>query len=134
MVGRSLLITAVTFAEAPAQKLNLLAQSLPGASHFYIQYVSLEWFSTSFQLMRHGVFFGFWFGRIFKSMEPTAAKRQSEPENQAFFGMGTRLGHCVLVTTIALVLCTCSPIINAFAIVSLSIGRVVYTYLLVNVE
>eukprot|EP00928_Gymnodinium_smaydae_P004242 TRINITY_DN11468_c0_g2_i1.p1 TRINITY_DN11468_c0_g2~~TRINITY_DN11468_c0_g2_i1.p1 ORF type:complete len:862 (-),score=145.20 TRINITY_DN11468_c0_g2_i1:76-2661(-) len=134
MVGRSLLITMVAFAAAPGEKLILLAQSLPGASHFYIQYVALDWFSTTFQLMRHGVVFNYWLNRLFRGMESDVAKSAAEPESQSFFGMGARVGHGVLLTTIAFVLCTCSPVINVFALVSMTVGRIVYSFLLVTVE
>jgi hypothetical protein len=134
VIGRSVLITMVAFAERPTEVLALLGASLPGVSHFYINYLVLDWFATSVQLMRHGVLSTYLFNRFFRAMTPETAKLYSEPESQSFFGMGARLGHGVLVVTISLALCTCSPVIIVFAWCTLGVARVVYGHLYFNVE
>lgn len=134
IVGRSALIAIVSLAEGPADLFRLLAMSLPGVSHFYLNYLALDWFSTSIQLLRHGNIFNFWFYRFVRWMKPEVAKSFSEPENQAFFGMGARFGHGVLVATIAIVLCTCSPSIILIGWVTMFVGETVYAYLLMTVE
>jgi len=134
IVGRSLIITVVALALQPSEIFGLLAASLPGASHFYIDYLVLDWFTTAWQIVRHGNLLAYWFYRVFRSMKPEVAKQYSEPENQAFFGMGARMGHGVVIATVALVLCACSPVITLLAWVSFTVGRAIYGYLQVFVE
>lgn len=134
IIGRSVLIAVVSLAEDPADLFRLFALSLPGVSHFYMNYLVLDWFSTGIQFIRHGNLLNFWFYRFVRWMKPSVAKSYSEPESPAFFGLGARMGHGVLVATIALVLCTCSPSIILIAWVTMFIGEIVYAYLLFNVE
>lgn len=133
IVGRSLLIFLVALALEPADIIGLMAKSLPGASHFYINYLVLDWFTTVWQHVRHGNLINYLMLRL-RSMTPEAAKHLSEPESEAFCGMGSRMGHGVLIATLAILLCTCSPVIAIFSTISFMVGRMTYGYLLVYVE
>lgn len=134
LVGRSLLVTLSAIMNEPTKVIFLLAESLPGASHFYLNYMVIAWFSLSLNLLRYMNLFTYLFYRVAYSCSPELAKYYSEPEDQASYGSGSRIAVTVLMAAIALVLCSCSPAVVPFALVFFVFGRFIYGYLLIFVE
>jgi len=134
IVGRSILLTVTEIASHPTTIVQRLALSLPSASHFYLSYVALGWFTLAFELLRFTNLTKYAFFRFGYLLDPATAKEYSEPENEDAYGVGARMGMAVLMCSIALVFCTCSPLIIAIALVYFFIGRYTYGYLLVHAE
>eukprot|EP00928_Gymnodinium_smaydae_P078981 TRINITY_DN63019_c0_g1_i1.p1 TRINITY_DN63019_c0_g1~~TRINITY_DN63019_c0_g1_i1.p1 ORF type:complete len:933 (-),score=229.92 TRINITY_DN63019_c0_g1_i1:79-2877(-) len=131
-VGRSLLATAETVARDPGELFELLALSLPTASHFYLQYVVLGWFSVALEQLRTSNLFKYMAFRVFYS--PEQAKEKSEPEADTTYGMGSRFARASTYSAIMLVFCTCSPLICLLTLVYFWVGGITYTYLLCFAE
>mmetsp|Transcript_43387 Transcript_43387/g.139456 ORF Transcript_43387/g.139456 Transcript_43387/m.139456 type:complete len:820 (-) Transcript_43387:114-2573(-) len=133
-LGRGLVVTATTIADNPSAVINLLATWLPRSSHFYFNYMIFGWTTLTWELIRIVNLTKYWFYRVLYKSHVEEAKRQCEPEDEASFGLGSRMGIASLMSAMTLVCCTVSPLILVFAIVYFAIGRVTYGYLLVHVE
>lgn len=134
IVGRSALLTATEIARNPGSVIDRLSASLPSASHFYLSYVVLGWFTVSFETIRFFNLVSYSYLRVGHRLEPSAAKGYSEPEDEDAYGVGARMGMGMLMCSITIVFCSCSPLILAFATVYFAIGRMTYGYLLVYAE
>merc|ERR1719401_1414678 len=133
-VGRSLVVTAVAVAQQPTGFLDMLASWLPRTSHYYFNYVIIGWFTLAWELIRAPVLLKYWCLRFLYRSEPSEAKRYSEPEDEATYGLGARMGLSSLMSAITLVFCTCSPLMLLFSAVYFTIGRWAYAFLLVHAE
>lgn len=134
IVGRSLVITIIGLMEHPTQIFALLAASMPGTSHFYLGYLVLAWPFPAFPLIRFMVCLNYCMFRGWYKLSPELSKRYAEPEDEAYNGMGSRMGVAVLKTTIALSLCTCCPIICFITCIYFAVSRFVTGYLVVYLE
>jgi len=134
ILGRSLVITVAVLVQKPTELIDLLAASLPGASHFYFSYLIIGWLTLAFELIRIANLVKFWFFRVVYSLPEDKAKSYSEPEDPGSFGMGTRTALAVLMSAITFVFCSCSPLIVLFAWVYFCVGRTTYGFLLVYTE
>lgn len=132
--SRSLLITIVQAFQQPSEVVYLLASSLPSTSHFYVNYFVMGWATTSLELLRCGNLVQYLFARLAGDKNPSEAKRCSEPEDQGSYGMGARMALAAFMSTVALVFCTCSPVICVVAWIFFRIGRLAYGYLVLHVE
>jgi hypothetical protein len=132
-IGRSIISTFSVLAGNPSMILDMLALSMPTTSHFYLHYVILEWLGVAIEQLRFSNLLKYLAYRAMKTPE-AEAKRKSEPEDEASFGMGSRFAKATTYTTIVLCFCTCCPLINLFAWVYFRLGSHTYTYLLCEAE
>lgn len=133
-LGRGIIITAEQLVRHPTQFLSLVSSTLPTASHFYLNYMIVGWFTMALELTRFSVLLKFFFYKLFYSFGNIAAKQYAEPEDQAACGLGARMALAVLMSSIYLVFSICSPLIALCALVYFALGRMTYGYLLVHVE
>jgi len=133
-LGRGLVVTAMAVASDPKEVIRVLATWLPQASHFYFSYMIFGWNTLAWELIRFPILSRYWWYRVFHKSRTDEAKKQSEPEDEASFGLGARMGMAALMSSISLVFCTCSPLILIFSIAYFCIGRITYGYLLVYAE
>eukprot|EP00933_Yihiella_yeosuensis_P004456 TRINITY_DN108822_c0_g1_i1.p1 TRINITY_DN108822_c0_g1~~TRINITY_DN108822_c0_g1_i1.p1 ORF type:complete len:975 (-),score=206.11 TRINITY_DN108822_c0_g1_i1:195-3119(-) len=129
-LGRGLTITMVIIAQEPAKIISLLASSLPSASHFYYNYVILGVFALALELCRVANLCKFLFFHKVLGFDKDEAKTYSEPEDEASYGMGTRMSICVLMSAMTFTFCSCSPLIMIFTWIYFSTAQVTYGYLL----
>lgn len=132
--SRSVVITVVQAFQQPSEVVDLLASSLPSTSHFYVNYFVMGWATTPLELMRFGNLLQYLFARLAADRTPSEAKYCSEPEDQGSHGMGARMALAAFMSTVALVFCTCSPVICVVAWIFFRIGRLTYGYLIVHAE
>lgn len=132
--SRSVVITAVQAFQQPSEVVYLLASSLPSTSHFYVNYFVMGWATTPLELLRLGNLVQYLFSRLAADKTPSEAKHASEPEDQGSHGMGARMALAAFMSTVALVFCTCSPVICMVAWIFFRIGRLTYGYLIVHAE
>lgn len=133
-LGRGLVVTVVGVAKEPGEIIKLLATWLPRSSHFFFNYMIFGWATLFWESIRFAVLSRYWFYRYFYKSDVDQAKRLAEPEDEASFGMGSRMALASLMSAMTLVFCTCSPIIMVFSWIYFIIGRHVYAYLVVHVE
>jgi len=134
ILGRSIIITAVVLVQQPGHIIDLLAASLPSASHFYFNYIILGWFTLAFETIRVSNLCKYLFYKYTHQLPNEVAKEWAEPEDPGSFGMGPRMALAMLFAAITFVFCACSPLIVVPAWIYFCIGRTTYGYLLVYCE
>jgi len=131
-VGSSLARTTLVLLRHPLRIVKLLADSLPGVSHFYLNFVVFLWGTHALNLTRYVNLMKFLALRsLYKD---DLAKELSEPEDQDWDGIGGRSARFTEIVVIALLFCNLSPLISVLALINFSICRMVYGYLLVFAE
>jgi hypothetical protein len=133
-IGRSLIVTVIGLLSSPTSVVDLLAASLPGASHFYVEYLIIGWPTITFELIRSSNLLKYWFYRLTTSLDVAKCKHYSEPEDPAYYGIGSRVAMVSLYSVIAFVFCCCTPIVIFAAWLQFCLGRLVYGYLVVFAE
>jgi len=133
-LGRGLTITFIIIMQEPAKIISLLAASLPSASHFYFNYVILGWLVLPLDLLRSGNLAKWFFYRKVCAFEEEEAKEYSEPEDVAYYGLGSRMARSLLMASIFFLFASCSPLIFVFTWVYFFLAQFVYGYLLLFCE
>lgn len=131
-VGSSLWDTMLTLVNHPTMIFGLLADRLPSTTHFYLNYMVMQWVVHGMNLTRYISLSKF--KALCLVCEEPRAKELSEPEDQDYYGMGARSARFTMNLVIALVYCSLCPIITVFTGINFAICRVVYGYLLVFAE
>lgn len=120
------------FFEHPYSAIDLLAQTVPSYSHFFISYMCVQWFSHALNvtrylpLIKYGVYRSFYSEKV--------AHGLSEPEDQDYYGIGSRYSRFTFQLVIWLCFSVMSPIILLPAFVNFALCRICYGYLLVFAE
>ncbi|CAK9113866.1 CSC1-like protein At4g02900 [Durusdinium trenchii] len=108
------------------------AGSLPNTSTFYIDYVILQWSVTVLNVLRYQNLVKFLAWNTI--CDEDRAKNKSEPEDQDYYGVGSRSARLSLVLAIGLVFSLLSPFILIVVFLFFLINRLVFGYLLVFAE
>merc|ERR1719327_615537 len=87
-IGSSLLDTLEELAEDPTSIVYLLASTLPLASHFYLNYLPLQWVTHAQNMLRTSNLFKYhmWSRLLGTPIGIT----KGEPEDQDYYGLGSR--------------------------------------------
>lgn len=132
-LGRTLISSIWAIVKQPTEALTLLSGKLPQSSNFYINYILLGCLLQAIELLRVTQLAKYFLSRL-QGFKPEEARSRADPEDQDTNGMGARMAKAALTLVIALVFCSCSPIIMVFATVYFSIGSCSYGYLVVCAE
>jgi len=131
-VGSSLMDTLAALAENPLSVFSLLAETLPLATHFYLNFLPLQWVTHAQNLMRTTQLFKL---KAFTVLFGKAiALKKSEPEDQDYYGLGSRNSRFAFMLVLSLCFCSLSPLIVILGFVNFWICRKVYGYLVVFCE
>jgi len=131
-IGSSLIKTSSELVKQPTMVFALLANTLPKSTHFYLNYLPIQWTTHAISLTRNSTLFKFFLKKRF--YEERRALELAEPEDQDYFGMGSRSARFTLTLVIALVFSTLSPLILVLGWVEFFLGRIVYSYLFMYAE
>jgi len=131
-VGSSLWDTMLLLMNHPTFIFQLLADRLPAATHFYLNYMVMQWVIHGLNLTRYVNLFKF--QALATILEEDRAKELSEPEDQDYYGIGGRSARFTLNLVIALVYCSLCPLITIVTGINFLICRVIYSYLIVFAE
>eukprot|EP00448_Togula_jolla_P009074 CAMPEP_0170604872 /NCGR_PEP_ID=MMETSP0224-20130122/19668_1 /TAXON_ID=285029 /ORGANISM="Togula jolla, Strain CCCM 725" /LENGTH=814 /DNA_ID=CAMNT_0010929831 /DNA_START=103 /DNA_END=2547 /DNA_ORIENTATION=- len=131
-VGSSLTMTASQIAQHPLMAPSLLADTMPLASHFYLNYIPMQWVAHGMDLVRYVILMKFMAFRTI--MEEEVARAKSEPEDQDFYGMGSRSARFTLEAVVCIVFSTLSPLITVLGFLNFVIRRIVFGYLIAFAE
>jgi len=132
-VGISVVSSLEVLVQSPASGFTMLADTLPRASHFYANYLIFGTTCLMSYLLRIPVLAKY-LGYRMCGVEAQAARRLSEHEDQDSDGPGARMALASLMMTIALVFCTCMPIILLPAMAYFFLGGHVYRFLAIYCE
>jgi hypothetical protein len=132
-IGRSLFETLSNIIQDPTSIVSLLAGEMPKCSHWYMCYICAQWTSHSMHMLRYSNL-GKWL--LFKKLsgDEQQAHEKSEPEDQDYYGIGSRTARISLDMAIGITFCSFSPIILILVLIDFVILRLVYGYLLVFQE
>jgi len=131
-VGQNFMGFVNTLIEDPLATFGVLAETMPYATHFYMNYLVLQWLSHTMNFTRYVPLIKYkGFSQIFSEAD---AKKMAEPEDQDYYGIGGRSARWATVMAIGLVFGTLSPPINLLCFINFAFCRVVYGYLLCFAE
>jgi len=116
----------------PFSGLTLLAESLPHFTHFYLNYMLMQWVIHFLNLTRYIQLIKYFIWRAV--VGPERAVVLTEPEDQDYYGIGSRSAQWTINLVIGIVFCTLCPLVTIFTFVNFFFTRVVYGYLVVFAE
>lgn len=131
-VGNDFLDFCKEVAQTPLSFPHLLADQLPKATHFYMNWVVVQWSTHALNLLRYinlSKFLGF--RTIYTEEE---AKKKAEPEDQDYYGFGSRSARWCINLLVGIVFGTLNPTIPLLEAINFLISRVIYGYLIVAAE
>jgi len=131
-VGQNVRGFTETIIEQPFSIFSMMAETMPYATHFYMNFLVLQWSTHAMGSLRYvplGKFLSF--SKFYDEQE---AKARAEPEDQDYYGMGGRSARWTIAMTVGIVYGTLSPPINLLCFVNFAICRVVYGYLFIFAE
>jgi len=116
----------------PFSMFGVLADTMPYATHYYMNFLVLQWLSHGMVLTRYIPLSKFKvFNNIYTEEE---AKEMAEPEDQDYYGVGSRSARWSILMVIGIVFGTLSPPINMLTLITFALMRLSYGYLLVFAE
>jgi len=131
-MGNSFLQTVEDMADNPTMIFTLFASSVPQTTHYYMNFVVLQPFTHFLNLMRYpqvGKYLAF---KVLCDDE--RARELAEPEDPAYYGIGSRCARFTIILVIGLVYGTLSPLLCVFVFVNFFVCRIIYGYLMVFAE
>jgi hypothetical protein len=134
VIGRSLLQTIANVAREPKLIFELMAMQMPKATHFYMDFLMIQWWDEAKALMRPFVTFKYCLFRFCFRYSREESRDLSEPEDQDFDGIGSRTSHLMICLLVGIIFSTLSPLIAILGAVFFAIARVVYGYLIIYAE
>eukprot|EP00930_Biecheleria_cincta_P077439 TRINITY_DN64736_c0_g1_i1.p1 TRINITY_DN64736_c0_g1~~TRINITY_DN64736_c0_g1_i1.p1 ORF type:complete len:807 (-),score=129.69 TRINITY_DN64736_c0_g1_i1:205-2625(-) len=132
-VGSSFVEVAKQVMDRPSALFSLLADTLPSATHFYLNFIVAQWVTHSLNLLRYMNLAKYIMARL-AYFDDRQAKEMSEPEDQDYFGIGSRSARWTTNMVIGLVFCSLSPLISVVVCINFLLSRLIYGYLLVYAE
>merc|ERR1712113_1175139 len=105
---------------------------MPRTTHFYLNYVVLQPVTHAMNLTRYIQIIKFSaFRRLY---DDDMAKKLAEPEDQDYYGMGSRSARFTMMLLIGLIFGTICPIMNIVVLLNFLVCRLIYGYLLAYAE
>eukprot|EP00440_Ansanella_granifera_P041143 gb/GFBE01044616.1/.p1 GENE.gb/GFBE01044616.1/~~gb/GFBE01044616.1/.p1 ORF type:complete len:742 (+),score=154.37 gb/GFBE01044616.1/:1-2226(+) len=131
-IGSSFLAALEQILQRPMSTFSLLADSLPGVSHFYLNFMVMQWVTHALNLTRYINLIKFLMLRMV--YDSRQAKELSEPEDQDYYGIGSRSARWTVNLVIGLVFSSICPLISLLVCVNFLLCRLIYGYLIVFAE
>jgi len=132
VVGSSLLDTATRTISRPLALGRVLAESLPWYSKFYFNFMVIQCMSHCLEITRYFNIFKFLIHR--ETHGEARARELAEPEDQDYYGIGSRSARWTTNAVVGLCFCSVSPEIVLMTIVNFSLCKLIYSYLVVFAE
>lgn len=131
-IGQGFKDFAKAVAKHPLDLPLILADKMPVATHYYLHYMAVQWMSHGMELTRYIYVFKYWtFSKLY---EEETARSMSEPEDQDYYGIGSRSARFTAVFLICLIFGTICPLLNVLTVMNFIMCRIVYGYLMVWAE
>jgi hypothetical protein len=131
-IGTNFFAFADALLESPFSVFGLLGASLPSATHYYCNYVVLQWFTHFMNLTRYVQYSKFkGFSAIYQEEE---AALMCEPEDQDYYGIGSRSARFTTILVIGIVYGTMCPPLNLLVFINFCVCRLVYGYTMTFAE
>jgi len=119
---------ARTLATSPFEVFALFGKSMPSATHFYMNFMVLQWVTHSLNLLRYINLTKFLaFRKLFGDED---ARKMAEPEDQDYYGMGSRSARWNTNMLVGIIYSTLCPPIALLTFINFAICRLQYGYLI----
>mmetsp|Transcript_54023 Transcript_54023/g.94866 ORF Transcript_54023/g.94866 Transcript_54023/m.94866 type:complete len:804 (+) Transcript_54023:78-2489(+) len=113
---------------SPFDVFTILGERLPRSTHFYMNFMILQWFTHAINFTRHMQLAKFiLFSRYFNAEE---ARALAEPEDQDYYGIGSRSARFTIALNIAIVFGCLSPPIAVVTFANFTVCRLIYGYMI----
>jgi hypothetical protein len=129
-VGTNLSQTLITLSKSPFEVCGLLAEMMPVTTHFYLNYVVLQPVTHAMNLTRYIQLIKYKMFLKFYPDDPLTARGLAEPEDQDYYGIGSRSARFALMLLIGLVFGTICPLMNVVVFYNFLCCRFIYGYLI----
>jgi hypothetical protein len=128
-IGDSVVEFTTTIFTDPIAVFGMLAETMPHATHFYMNFLVLQWTTHAMNLLRYVPLSKF---EAFKKLydDPEDARKKAEPEDQDYYGLGSRSARFTINMVIGIVYSTLSPTVALLAAMNFFCCRVFYGYLI----
>jgi len=113
---------------SPWTLFETLSNTLPSCTHFYMNYIITQWLNHSWQLLRIMPVTKYMTFREFYPLEK--ARQMSEPEDQDYWGIGSRSARLSVEMMIGIIFSTMSPAIAMLTFINFGVCRVCFGYLI----
>jgi hypothetical protein len=125
-IGTNFVSFVTTLANNPIYIFHVLATTLPNCTHYYMNYLGMQWFSMALQLTRY--FQVLKYGIFCHQHEEETAWNLAEPEDQDYYGIGARTARFCTLVTIGIVFGTLSPPCSVLAWMTMIWIRTLFGY------
>jgi len=126
-VGQNVRKFTSTLFGDPTSIFKVLAETMPYATHFYMNFLVLQWMSHSMNFTRYFPLFKY--KAALGLYDEKEAKAFAEPEDQDYYGMGSRSARWSIAMAICIVFGTLCPPINVLGFLTFLLCRMIYGYL-----
>jgi len=120
--------TLARFACTPLDTFTLLGEAMPQATHFYMNFMVLQWMTHSTNLTRFVPLFKFKAAAALWSEQE--AKDLAEPEDQDYYGLGSRSARFITNMLIGIIYGTLCPWMYPLTWINFFLCRIFYGYLI----
>ena len=127
-IGDSVVEFTTTIFTDPIAVFGMLAETMPHSTHFYMNFLVLQWTTHAMNLLRYvtlSKFLGFR-----NMLEEEEARAKAEPEDQDYYGLGSRSARFTINMVIGIVYSTLSPTVALLAWINFAFCRLFYGYLI----
>lgn len=126
-VGQDTKAFTKALVEDPLGIPSVLAETMPYATHFYMNFMVLQWVTHSMNVLRYVPLMKYKAAMLI--FEEDQAKKLAEPEDQDYYGIGSRSARWTIAMNISIIFGTLSPPVGILGLVNFAVIRVVYGYL-----
>jgi len=131
-VGSSVTDFMEEIAESPFIIFSVLAQTMPLTTHFYLNYVGTQWVTHGMNLTRYMNLIKYvLFKRMMKAED---ARAMAEPEDQDYYGMGSRSARFAFMLVLGLVFSSICPLLCLMVWLNFALCKLIYGYLIPYAE
>lgn len=126
-IGSSLIACIKDVINEPTTIFWRIADAMPTATHFYLNFFPLQWAAHAGFLIRNAPL------AKYLGLKPILgaerAKELAEPEAQCYYGIGSRSATFALLNVMAITFCTLSPGITVLSFIFFAFARIIYANL-----
>mmetsp|Transcript_11486 Transcript_11486/g.20314 ORF Transcript_11486/g.20314 Transcript_11486/m.20314 type:complete len:773 (-) Transcript_11486:115-2433(-) len=118
--------------ETPIEVPGIMASTMPAATHFYINFMLIQWVAQGMYLTRMVPLSKYIsFKALFTEEE---AKEMSEPEDQDFYGLGAKSATFTILMVVCIVFGTMQPVLPLLGCVNFLLSKLAHGYLAIYAE
>jgi len=114
----------------PRATLMLFEHRLTTETHFYMNFISVQWVTHAVNITRYIVLMKFKIWQSIYHEDEHIARQRAEPEDQDYYGIGSRSARWTIVMLMAIVYSTLCPPIIPLVFINFAICRLLYGYLI----